>query len=212
MGVAELIDGTTLGKLRIADKDKKLKYTTHILPPQLTGNCIDGSTLIGHGFATNISTTCSCSVTSNVNDLVVAGVKANVASSVAAHAIGLKNDAGWVNSIEYDAKKTYINVTTVLTGIGACGGFNVSSPAVPVCVTSFSGHRFAEVLVSYKTGHKAGGVSASMVAKSAKILELQGEANITWLHKGLEFLFGGSISSNRLPSPWPSNSSPGLFY
>jgi hypothetical protein len=202
MGVSELIDGTALGLMRY--NNFELPFSTHLLPPQLTDTCADGSTIQGPGFASDISTQCTCSASSsNVNLRMASGMDDDQdAMSVTTYVQSLGQTPGWVNYIK-QINGEVINITTFLTGTNLCGGFNSSRPAIPVCKTQISNHRFVGTLVKYKTD----GTPASIAAKEAALSDYEGAptgpADIGWLLTGLNNLFGASVSYTIMPPHWP---------
>lgn len=203
MGVAELIDGTALGLMRY--NNFELSHSTHFLPPQLTDVCADGSTIQGPGFATDVSSQCVCSASSSYADLRVAtGLDDADVTLVQTYVKSLVKTYGWVNQVN-QVDDQVINVTSILTGTNLCGGFNSTLPAVPVCKTQISNHRFIGTLVQYKTDGTPASIAAKQVTEYDYDGVTTGSANITWLYTGLNNLFGASISYNILPPHWPGN-------
>ena len=205
MGVAELIDGTAIGHLRIDDRGSHLNNTLSIFTPQLIDACKDGSTIKGNGFTTNISSSCFCSESSAPDDLVNAGVPAGFALAFADKVLGLEGYPGMVNQILYPASSNgTLRVITGLVGYaGTCGGANFTSPSVAVCSTSIFNHQQAFLLVQYKTD----GTSASIAAQSAFVLDTMELSDMLYLAESFTNFFEGNLSSHFLPAHWP-----GMFF
>lgn len=196
MGVAEMIDGTALGLLSTSQFGKSV--THHYFPPQLTDVCLNGATITGQGFASEISTTCQCSADNSALSLKRAGVDDIHLSSVNQLVQLTIPNLSWVTSLSTDYQ-TSLNFTTVLTGFDICGGSNSSKPALPVCRTVVSNHKYAELEVTYKTD----GTPASIAAEKVRLLEEGDQADISWLYNASVNLFGATTSYHYLPPHWP---------
>jgi hypothetical protein len=86
MGVGEYVFGSSLGILR---SENGTPNTTFVLSPQLIDVCEDGTTLIGNGFATVISTSCACVSSSEIQALEMGGVNALISAGFKAKIDGL---------------------------------------------------------------------------------------------------------------------------
>lgn len=200
MGVAELIDGTAIGHLRIDDRLGHLNNTLSIFPPQVIHSANDGSTIKGEGFTTNISSSCFCSESSAADDLVNAGVPKVFASAFADKVEGLEGYPGMVNQILYPASSNgTLRVITGLVGYGTCGGANFTSPSVAVCSTSLFNHQRAHILVQYKTD----GTPASLAPQIVTVLDTIELSDMLYLAESFTNFFEGNLSSNFLPAHWP---------
>lgn len=210
MGGSELIDGEALG-IDPANEGSIL----HLFSPQLIDVCQDGSTIIGEGFATNISSQCECSPSSQAADLTtVTGFDNSITASIAAKAAALGAYPGVVNYIIYDnstdAKAGLIQVVSLLTGSSdICGArpnstYSVAASPVPVCLTNLTDHHMANLKVTYKTD----GTPASIAVRKAQYIDFADDANTWWLHQAMLYLFGSQLSSHELPPYLPGTRRP----
>ena len=213
MGGAELVDGEALGIVHGSEGS-----IMHLFSPQLIDVCQDGSTIIGEGFATNVSSQCECSPSSQAADLTtVTGLDSSITTSIAAKAAALGAYPGVVNYIIYDnstdASAGLIQVLTLLTGSSdICGArpnstYSVSTSPVPICLTNLTDHHMANLKVTYKTD----GTPASIAARKAEYLEYVEKANTWWLHQSMLYLFGSQLSSHELPPYLPGTQDDSIF-
>jgi hypothetical protein len=205
MGVAELVDGEALGIAPNHDGS-----IVHLFSPQLIDVCQDGSTIIGNGFATNVSTECMCSPSMQSADLEsVTGLDSSITSDIASRAAVLGAFPGMVNYMVYDNSTddgaSLIQMYTLLTGSSfVCGApknssFSFTTSPAPICLTNITDHHQAEIKVTYKTD----GTPASIAARKAEYLSYVDKADTWWLAQSMLNLFGGPISSNDLPPYLP---------
>ena len=109
----ELVDGTALGDLASEMAAISRTPTRHYFPSQLTDVCSDGSTIIGPGCMSKLSTTCVCSYDSSNTGLINAGVPAASIDDFQAQISILGPNTGWVNGIS-TTNGTIMKITTVL--------------------------------------------------------------------------------------------------
>lgn len=194
MGVAELIDSTAF----YSTSGGVVTITTS---PQLTDVCQDGSTIIGPGLVTNLTTECFCSTSASSSDLTSAYFPSTLAPTAAVYAKTLGLSPGWINGITQNANGS-IQISTILTGTNVCGGINSTSPSSPVCVTTVFSQEPASVIATYKTD----GTPASIAIRKADpiLIDSENPADLGYLLTSLKNLFGGStIQYNILPPHWP---------
>ena len=199
MGVAELMDGTALGHLstNAGKKDGSTKYSEHILPPQLTEDCKDGSYIFGHGFITDVLSKCTCAASSSRADLIAAGVNSTQATEVSNYLVANAGISGMVTALNmpvYDA----INLTVILSGTNLCGGINLTHPAVPVCHTKIWDHRDGTMYVTYK----ADAFMSSIVQQKSEMVYVDHLSDLPYLHTSLKILLG-NVGWANLPAHWP---------
>jgi hypothetical protein len=185
MGVAELIDGTALGLMR--SSDPSLSHSLHLLPPQLTDVCQDGSTIIGNGFKTDIASTCECSTDSTSSSFSSFG---SDSSAVAANVTGVLANPVMVNYVTYASR--VITLHTVLAGTNST---ICPAGSVPICTTKYSNHQIAQLLVTYKTD----GTPASIAAKNVKLLATIEDADMLTLYASLQNQLTTRTTSTVLP-------------
>jgi len=171
--------------------------------PQLTDVCLDGSTIIGTGYVTDVVSECSCAASNSAADLLKAGVPTSKTDTLSALAKGLDGVPGWVNSISNTSDT--VRIHTLLIGYDACGAVNSST--VPVCLTTVANHTNAELKVEYKTD----GSPASIAAKVVTLLSSGDAADISWLQNAAKVILGGDDSSHALPPHWPGAVNPLLW-
>ena len=194
MGVAELIDSTAF----YSTSGGVVTITTS---PQLTDVCQDGSTIIGPGLVTNLTTECFCSTSASSSDLSSAYFPSTLAPTAAVYAKTLGLSPGWINGITQNANGS-IQISTILTGTNVCGGINSTSPSSPVCITTVFSQEPASVIATYKTD----GTPASIAIRKADpiLIDSENPTDLGYLFTSLKNLFGGStIQYNILPPHWP---------
>ena len=194
MGGAEYVFGTSLGNLR---SEEPVDQTIFAIGPQLLDSAQDGSTIFGNGFVDKIFTTCICTGRSSPDHLIQAGALPEIATTLSANARSLNGVTGLANALRL-INGSAIEITSILTGTGVCGGRNATDPPVPVCKTSITNLRHAVVEVTYMTD----GTPASIATKAVKIRELGNPANMSWMYFGLESMLGKE-SAIRLPPTFP---------
>jgi hypothetical protein len=203
MGGAEYVFGTSLGHLRSQEAVPKTQF---VIGPQLLASAQDGSTIFGKGFVETIFTTCECAGTSSPAHLIRAGAPEEFATTLSANTRTLTGTTGLANALRL-VNSSAIQITSVLTGTGVCGGRNASDPPVPVCKTMFTDIHHAIVEVTYMTD----GTPASIATKAVRIREIGQPANMTWMFLGLQSMLGteGAI---RLPPTFPGAVNPLLWW
>jgi hypothetical protein len=154
LGAGEYVFGTSLGHLR---SEEDVPSTFHVFPPQLTDTCMDGTTIVGDGFHTQIDTRCTCANSMSAAHLIDAGVDASVVGRM----INMSDATSTRNALVqylYPDGADKVNLTTILTGVhiymililisgtNICGGIDKLNPATPVCQTVFSNHTKAFVM------------------------------------------------------------------
>ncbi|KAJ2996341.1 hypothetical protein HDV02_006605 [Globomyces sp. JEL0801] len=202
-GVAEVLFGTVLGTLR---SEELVDFTTFVMSPQLMDPVIDSSTIIGAGYSANVSTTCSCSPGITASDFEKWGLDTSAAILV--------SDS--VNSSPAFSLVTYLNQTegkiglsNVLTVQKVCGGSQSNSAIFyPTCYTEITDFRHATVLAAYMTD----GTPASISIKSSDVVESLEPANMSRLYNALHYMYGGKITSQILPSTFPSAINPLMWW
>jgi hypothetical protein len=199
-GVAELIFGASIGNLR-SQIAEPLNATTAVIGPQLLGAVNDGDTIVGMGFTADIVTKCNCSPDDatmpgiNATDFVSVGVTSSIAGEMADRVNKLNDVAStFAMAVAIENGKDHVNITTVLVNTAVCGGLNVYSQ--PVCKTTISNHRFAEIEMTYMTD----GTPASIAQEFASIREIKEGADIeTWLYKSMVNIFEGEMTDYQFP-------------
>ncbi|KAI8918907.1 hypothetical protein BC831DRAFT_481834 [Entophlyctis helioformis] len=204
-GLAEALFGTALGDLRTEQNDQNT--TVALIGPQHLGVVEDGDTLVGPGFALDISSTCVCATSADVTGLTDVGVPANLAQPLADAFNPLNNAVGMANAIVNDTDN--LHAITLLSGTLVCGGKNQTRPFVPVCTTTFKNHTRATVLVSYMTD----GTPASITPRSIHLRSLGAAVNLgTWAATALKNILDGEVSMLKLPNPNPGIINPLLWW
>ncbi|KAI8895295.1 hypothetical protein BC833DRAFT_529603 [Globomyces pollinis-pini] len=202
-GVAEVLFGTVLGTLR---SEEAVDFTSFVMSPQLMDPVVDSSTIIGAGYSANISTVCSCSPGITSSDFEKWGL--DTAAAV------LLSDS--VSSSPAFSLVTYLNRTedkiglsNVLTVRKVCGGSQSNSAIFyPTCYTEITDFRHANVLAAYMTD----GTPASISIKSSDVVESLEPANMSKLYNALNYMYGGKITSQILPSTFPSAINPLIWW
>jgi len=202
-GVAEFIFGTSLGLLSSEGHDVN---TTLLTSPQLIDSCADGTNIQGNGFATNLATTCTCSASSSIADLIVAGVDASVASEMLEKHVAMSGGPGWTNNIQWDGAQSIV-ITTLISGGYLCGGSNYANKTVPVCTTNIASHKKAFIEISWMND----GVNVRSAPNAAKSVTITDDAKFDWLHTAVKNAFGDKVTSQKLPGFYPGTVNP-LFW
>jgi hypothetical protein len=200
MGVAELVDSTAFFSQA---EDGVVTITSS---PQLTDVCQDGSTILGPGFVTNLTTECYCSTSATTAALSAVSFPSSLAATASGYVQTLGLSPGWVNAVTQNANGS-IQISTILTGTNVCGGVNSTSPSTPVCLTTIFSQEPAVVQVTYKTD----GTPASIAAEIAQAMSIDAEnpADLDYLYTAIKNFFDGQdVQYNILPPHWPGT----LFY
>jgi hypothetical protein len=142
----------------------------------------------------------------------------SVTADLLANYNDLKDMFGVASYIEKLEAEKQVVITSLLSGSQICGG--IDNNLVPVCTTTFSDHKHANILVEYMTD----GTPASIAAKLSEIrynethpdLSSLSDANVNWLYEALKNIHkddesDGQFSSVRLPPNVPGALTP-LFW
>lgn len=111
MGVAEYIFGTSLGHMR---SEESVDSSTFVLSPQLIDTAADGSTIIGPGFLTTISTSCNCSSGVSTADLIRGGISLSTVARLKIELDKLSLAPGMANSLSLNG--SIIQITSLIPG------------------------------------------------------------------------------------------------
>ena len=199
-GVAEFIFGSSINS-EVLSSQYGTPNSTVITYPQLIDACADGTYIVGKGLTTNFQTTCDCSASNSIADVIDAGVPD---ATIAAHMLKsfetMNEGPGWINYISKSADYSEINITTMMTGNILCGGANYVNVSIPVCTTVFGDHNFADVEISWMNDGNTARSAPNLVKT---IGDLGAAADKSWLYQALVNAFEGVHSSHVLPGFYP---------
>ena len=195
-GVAEFGFGHSLGRL---SSQENVPNTTLITHPQLIDAAYDGTYLTGKGFTTNLQSTCKCSASNSLADVIEVGVFEKQAAPMMQYWAELKGGSGWVAALNFNNTNEEIYVTTLLSGNDICGGDNYVNVTVPVCHTVIGAHHFAEVDIKWMND----GVPMRSAPKHVHLMQKGAPASKRWLFAAVYAAFGGNITKHVLPGFYP---------
>ncbi|TPX34476.1 hypothetical protein SmJEL517_g02826 [Synchytrium microbalum] len=204
-GLAELVFGSGLGVLR--SEVGGVNITTSVVSPQMLGNVASGETMVGDGFATNISTSCDCFAASPTG-FALSGMTAGSITSAYAQYSNMSTNriTGLVSLVENTT--TAVTVTSVFSpGWHLCGGATDNQYA-EICVTTLSDHTMATVVVEFMTD----GYTASVATRAVSIRELGEPADINWVAQAMKAILGGTLTSLNFRPTIPGALSPLLWW
>ena len=209
-GFAELIFGTALGGMRSEFPDQYTNSTLAVMSPQIVGAVVDGDTMTGTGFVTNVTSDCQCTTGITANAIVA--ISTDVDNATATNMMNKLKTASiisMINSVNRTSDDT-ITITTLFANTNVCGG--TEGEFAPLCTTRFTNHRKAEVMATYMTD----GTPASIAAKDVTIRKTLDMANTTWLYAAINSMLGDSLdetfSIHSLPSTIPGTMNPLMWW
>ncbi|TPX30873.1 hypothetical protein SmJEL517_g05674 [Synchytrium microbalum] len=188
-GFAESSFGSALGYVR--SEVTTLNVTTFVMAPQIIGAVNDGDTIVGSGYTTDISTSCTCSPSISAAGFQAAGVPSADAATVYADYMAITSSMGLASVVNYNA--TAVVIHSALLGSGLCGGINQTQFTL-ICETTMSNHSASTIRVSYMTD----GTTASVAQRNVDVLSIDSTANMTWVQTAMYAIMGGKYSSINL--------------
>lgn len=125
MGNGEYVFGTSLGHMR---SQEPVEVTTHVMPPQLIDMFVDGTTIVGPGYLTDIYTECSCALSLDAEELLLQGAAVGTIGELKSQFLTLGDTFGMANVINYGDGNDFITIDTLINHRNMCGGTDAVAP------------------------------------------------------------------------------------
>ncbi|KAJ3272046.1 hypothetical protein HDV01_005998 [Terramyces sp. JEL0728] len=204
MGFSELCFGSAVGILR---SEEDVPFSTLVIAPQLIDAAADRTIIVGSGYVTNISTSCSCiDSASSANIASNGNIPVGIAQNMSTQVTGFENIPAMVNYVR--SNSTAVTINTILTGTNVCTMTDPSKIGYPLCTTTAFDLRTASVSITFMTD----GSPASIAPKNVEILSTGGSSVISWLFTAYTSILEGVQTSTVLPETVKGSINPLLWW